>query len=177
MTSWEHAETIFFSRDFIQQRLFYFLDPWRVAADEVRDDVTFRNSGKGSERMEEKQEQQERKLLTISEVSEYLSIKQKTIYAKVEAKGIPHYKIGRLVRFRLDEIDEWLGGCRQDKKTEAGQPKTKTKRRKKSGRTNDHFSKVVAKIIDAETDKYYSTDYGKSDQSKGLRKEANNGSI
>jgi len=123
------------------------------------------------------QEQQERRLLTVSEVAAYLSIKEKTVYAKAAAGEIPHYKINYLIRFRLDEIDAWLGGCRQDKKAEVGQQKTKGKRRKASGRTNDHFGKVVAKIIDSETDKYYSPDYGKSDQSKGLRKEANNGPI
>lgn len=123
------------------------------------------------------QEQQEGKLLTISEVSTYLSIKQKTIYAKVEAGEIPHYRIGRLIRFRLDEIDAWLGGCKNYNKPEAGQQKTKEKRKKASRRSNEHFDKIVGKIIDAETDKYYSPDYGKSDRSKGLRKEANNGSI
>ncbi|MFA5181438.1 MAG: helix-turn-helix domain-containing protein [Syntrophales bacterium] len=123
------------------------------------------------------EEKQERRLLTVSEIAAYLSIKQKTIYAKVEAREIPHFKIGHLIRFRLDEIDAWLGGCRQDKKPEAGQQKIKGKRRKTSGRTNDYFGKIVTKIIDAETDKYYSLDYGKSDQSKGLRKEVEHGPI
>ena len=121
--------------------------------------------------------EQEKKLLTVSEVAAYLSIKEKTVYAKVAAGDIPHYKINHLIRFRLNEIDVWLGGCRRDKKSEAEQQKTRGKRRKASGRANDHFDKIVAKIIDVETEKYYSPDYGKSDQSKGLRKEVNNGSI
>ena len=125
--------------------------------------------------MQEKQ--QERKLLTVSEVAAYLSIKEKNIYAKVEAREIPHYRIGRLIRFRLDEIDTWLGGCRNYNKPEAGQQKTKGKRRRAAGRSNDHFNKIVGKIIDTETDKYYSPDYGKSDRSKGLRKEVEHGSI
>ena len=121
--------------------------------------------------------EQEKKLLTVSEVAAYLSIKEKTVYAKVAAGDIPHYKINHLIRFRLNEIDVWLGGCRQDKKSEAGEQKTRGKRRKTSGRTNDHFDKIVAKIIDVETDKYYSPDHGKSDRIEGLRKEVNNGSI
>jgi len=120
---------------------------------------------------------EERKYLTISEISKYLSIKEKTVYAKVEAREIPHYRIGRLIRFRLDEIDAWLSDCRNYCKPEVGQPKAKKNRRKASGRTDNHFAKIVAKVIDEETDKYYSPNHGKSDQTKGLRKEVEHGSI
>jgi excisionase family DNA binding protein len=58
------------------------------------------------------QEHEQIKLLTITELAFYLNVKTKTLYAKVESGEIPHYRIGRLVRFRLDEIDAWLGGCR-----------------------------------------------------------------
>ena len=46
--------------------------------------------------------------LNIHEISEYLGIKPSTIYAMVEAKKIPHYKIGRLIRFKKSEIDFWM---------------------------------------------------------------------
>ena len=117
------------------------------------------------------------KLLTIAEMAAYLSIKQKTIYAKVEAGDIPHYRIGRLIRFRLDEIDAWLEGCRKVNKPEAEQRKTKSNRKKSSSRSNNHFDKIVGNIIDAEKDKYYSTNYGKSDPIEGHGKEVNDGSI
>ncbi len=125
----------------------------------------------------EQEQQQDRKLLTVSDVAAYLSIKEKTVYAKVAAKEIPHYKLNYLIRFRLDEIDAWLGGCRQYKKPEAEQQKTRRKRKKASNRTNDHINKIAGKIIDEESNKYYSAEYGKSDRIEGPKKEINNGSI
>jgi excisionase family DNA binding protein len=44
--------------------------------------------------------------MRIQELSGYLKIKVKTLYPMVPL--LPHYKVGRLVRFRRDEIDEWM---------------------------------------------------------------------
>jgi len=51
-------------------------------------------------------------LLTIKEVSECLQIKPSTIYAWAAQGRIPCLKIHGLVRFRKDEIDQWLEGFR-----------------------------------------------------------------
>ncbi len=115
------------------------------------------------------------KLLTISDISAYLRIKTKTLYAKVEAGEIPHYRIGRLVRFRLDEIDAWLGDCRSKNRQAPEQQKAGSRRRKKQ--SNDLFSKIITKTIDAETNKYYSVANGKSDRIKGPKQEVEHGSI
>ncbi|MCK4351861.1 helix-turn-helix domain-containing protein [candidate division WOR-3 bacterium] len=48
------------------------------------------------------------KLLDISQLSEFLSVKQGTIYWWVSIDYIPYYKINRLVRFKKEEIMEWL---------------------------------------------------------------------
>ena len=53
----------------------------------------------------------EKLLFDIKQISNYLSIKEKTIYEKVESGEIPHYKIGRLLRFKKEEIDKWLETC------------------------------------------------------------------
>jgi excisionase family DNA binding protein len=57
-------------------------------------------------------------LFSIKELSSYLGIKEKTLYAKVSAKEIPHYKIDRLVRFKKEEIDRWI----EEKKVEPVNP-------------------------------------------------------
>ena len=47
-------------------------------------------------------------LWDIKRVSPYLGMKRSTLYAMIERKEIPHYRIGRLARFRQAEIDAWL---------------------------------------------------------------------
>lgn len=48
------------------------------------------------------------KLLNISQLSEILNIKKKTIYDWTHKDMIPYCKVGRLVRFDLNDIDRWL---------------------------------------------------------------------
>ena len=47
-------------------------------------------------------------LWDIGRLSQYLGMKRSTLYAMIERKEIPHYRIGKLARFRPAEIDEWL---------------------------------------------------------------------
>jgi excisionase family DNA binding protein len=120
--------------------------------------------------------QQHTHILTVPVLSTYLRIKEKTIYAKVEAGEIPHYRIGRLIRFRLDEIDAWLETCK-NQKGQATEKSTPRKRTASSRKPNDHISSIIAKAIDQEREKYYDPGYGKSDRIEDLGKEAQNGTI
>jgi len=47
-------------------------------------------------------------LMTVPEVAKYLGYTEGTIYQKVSKGEIPHLKLGRSVRFRRSEIDEWV---------------------------------------------------------------------
>ena len=53
-----------------------------------------------------------REFLTVDELSEYLGIKRSNLYSKVERKEIPHYRVGRLILFKKDEIDAFMAGRR-----------------------------------------------------------------
>lgn len=46
--------------------------------------------------------------LTIAELSLYLNLKPATLYALVSRAEIPHYRIGRVIRFKRVEVDEWI---------------------------------------------------------------------
>lgn len=48
------------------------------------------------------------KLITIKELSEYLKIKQSTLYAWAGSGMIPSYKLNGVLRFDKDEIEEWI---------------------------------------------------------------------
>jgi len=110
-------------------------------------------------------------LLTIEELSAYLGIKVKTLYGKVESGDIPHYRIGRLIRFRLDEINAWLEGCRNFNQEKG------SKSKKSSHEPDKHISAIIAKVVDGERKKYYDSRHGKTDRIAGLGKEAEDGII
>ena len=50
------------------------------------------------------------KLLNIHETAEYLGVKVNTLYSWVHTRKIPVTKVGRLLRFNLTIIQEWLKG-------------------------------------------------------------------
>ena len=53
-------------------------------------------------------EEKMKKLLTYKELAEQLNMSSATLRIWVMNKKVPYIKIGRLVRFDLDIIDEWL---------------------------------------------------------------------
>jgi excisionase family DNA binding protein len=52
-------------------------------------------------------------LSTISEISNFLNVRPKTIYSWVELGKIPCYKLNGCVRFDFAEITKWLDTCKQ----------------------------------------------------------------
>ena len=46
--------------------------------------------------------------LSVKELALYLNLKPKTVYHLVETASIPHYRVGRVVRFRREEVDAWM---------------------------------------------------------------------
>ncbi len=51
-------------------------------------------------------------LISIDELASMLRIHKGTIYNWVYRRKIPYVKVGRLVRFDLNEITKYLDGCR-----------------------------------------------------------------
>jgi excisionase family DNA binding protein len=46
--------------------------------------------------------------LSIKEASKYLGMKESTLYSMVEEKEIPHFRIGRRIRFKVADLDAWM---------------------------------------------------------------------
>jgi excisionase family DNA binding protein len=46
-------------------------------------------------------------MINTKELTEYLKVHENTIYAYIK-KGLPHYRIGKELRFELEEVKEWL---------------------------------------------------------------------
>lgn len=51
--------------------------------------------------------------LDISGVAEYLGTTEHHVRALIRRDAIPYFKVGRLIRFDQDVIDEWLEANRQ----------------------------------------------------------------
>ena len=50
----------------------------------------------------------ESRWLSVKEIAQYLGVKKDTIYKWVTAENIPSHKVGRLWKFKIDEVDEWI---------------------------------------------------------------------
>ncbi|MBS0160911.1 MAG: helix-turn-helix domain-containing protein [Nitrospira sp.] len=48
------------------------------------------------------------RLLTIDEASEYLGISKLTLYGWVSARKLGFVKVGRLVKFKQQDLDKWI---------------------------------------------------------------------
>lgn len=56
--------------------------------------------------------------VTASEVAQHLGVVKDTVYRWRERKGLPAHKIGRLWKFQLSEVDEWVRAGGADEETE-----------------------------------------------------------
>ncbi len=46
--------------------------------------------------------------LSVDEIGDYLGIKRDTVYKWISEKGMPAHKIGRLWKFKKDDVDTWV---------------------------------------------------------------------
>ena len=46
--------------------------------------------------------------LSVDEIAEHLGVKKDTIYKWVRTTNIPFHKVGRLLKFRIYEVDKWV---------------------------------------------------------------------
>jgi len=46
--------------------------------------------------------------LSVDEIAEYLGISRDTVYAWISSRGLPGHRIGRLWKFKREEVDEWV---------------------------------------------------------------------
>ncbi|HAT1712490.1 TPA: helix-turn-helix domain-containing protein [Legionella pneumophila] len=48
------------------------------------------------------------KWLSVDEIGEYLGVKRDTIYKWISEKRMPAHKIGRLWKFKKEDVDNWV---------------------------------------------------------------------
>jgi excisionase family DNA binding protein len=115
-----------------------------------------------------------KEFLTIGELSEYLNLKRSNLYTMVENGELPHYRIGRLIRFKKDEVNQWMEAHRReginvDKKARGIS--------KAINRPVVDITSIVKKSIAEVKGLKYTPSNGKPDRVKGLRKEVEDGTL
>lgn len=46
--------------------------------------------------------------ISVERIAEHLGVTRDSIYRWIEAKGLPAHKIGRLWKFKVSEVDDWV---------------------------------------------------------------------
>ena len=55
--------------------------------------------------------------LSVDEIGSYLGVKRDTVYKLISERGLPAHKVGRLWKFKKENVDEWVrkGGASEGK--------------------------------------------------------------
>lgn len=46
--------------------------------------------------------------LSVDEIAAHLGVKRDTIYKWIDEKSLPAHRLGRLWKFKKEEVDEWV---------------------------------------------------------------------
>jgi excisionase family DNA binding protein len=54
--------------------------------------------------------------LSVEEIAEYLGVSRDTVYAWISKRNMPAHRIGRLWKFKTEEVDVWVrsGGAAEN---------------------------------------------------------------
>ncbi|HEY4707572.1 MAG TPA: helix-turn-helix domain-containing protein [Thermodesulfobacteriota bacterium] len=102
-------------------------------------------------------------LVTIKELSEFIKVKPSTIYSWVHNGTIPFIKLNGLLRFDMDEVQEWV------KKSSKAVPPNIPKSLKKS--SNLDIDSIVKRAVESVRPRRYNAVKRETSLNQGLRKE------
>ena len=112
--------------------------------------------------------------LGVKEIAQYLGLRESFVYVLIESGRIPHYRVGRLVRFKKEDIDRWMEEHRQEPDPPAGRLPTSRRRR---GRALFNVDRLVKKSIASAKTAVYNKHHGRPDRIRGLGREEDHGAL
>lgn len=61
--------------------------------------------------------------LSINDICKYLGVSNDTVYKWIDRQQMPSHRMGRLWKFKKDEVDDWVkaGGAAERTKGSSGQ--------------------------------------------------------
>lgn len=78
----------------------------------------------------------EERWVGVEDVAKHLGVNKDSVYRWIEKMGLPAHRVGRLFRFKLSEIDDWVRRDNEQSNTlkfQTNQSKTKAHSRKRAG--------------------------------------------
>lgn len=62
--------------------------------------------------------------VSVDDTAKHLSVAKDSVYRWIEHRGLPAHRVGRLWKFKLSEVDEWVrqGGARSEAREGEGTP-------------------------------------------------------
>lgn len=102
-------------------------------------------------------------LVDIKEVSKILKVKESTLYSWAGKGLIPSHKLNGLLRFDVEEIEEWVKESKQNT-ANLNIPALKIS-------DNQNINMIIKKAIDNVKGSVYTSSIGKPGQKQGLRRE------
>ena len=46
--------------------------------------------------------------LSVDEIADHIGIKRDTVYKWVKKRNMPFHKVGKLLKFQIKEVDQWV---------------------------------------------------------------------
>jgi excisionase family DNA binding protein len=50
----------------------------------------------------------ESRWLSVEEIAKYLGVVDHTVYRWIESRGLPAHRVGKLWKFKTEEVDSWI---------------------------------------------------------------------
>jgi excisionase family DNA binding protein len=115
------------------------------------------------------------KFLTVPDVASILSVKESTVYQWAKSGEIPHYRLGRIVRFKRKDLEVWIEGHRKER--DIGEERKAREILRAIGRGAQDIDRIIKKSIADTKENRYTPSLEKPGKDKGLGKEAEYGLI
>lgn len=62
--------------------------------------------------------------VSVEHIAEHIGVTRDSIYRWIDSKGLPAHRIGRLWKFKISEVDDWVRAAGADeRKGQAGRGK------------------------------------------------------
>lgn len=68
----------------------------------------------------------EERWVGVEDVARHLGVNKDSVYRWIDKMGLPAHRVGRLFRFKISEIDDWVraGGASEASESSAAETKT-----------------------------------------------------